>query len=265
VSLTFGAATSDRVECGTMGAVNATKLSLLDWFYPTTLGNNRSLITKVNAPLGWFFQQRNATDLRFIWLDTSGGNGANYLTNNAALTVNKWWCVAVTMDQAGTGGARAKIYLGDLVTPLTECTYGTATDSGVAYTDPSAQTFRLGNNAGLTVALQGRMAVAAYIENRVLSLGEVQSWQFAPRMMAGCVGLWRLGDNGTGTQPDLSGNGNNGTVTGATQSDNPPLRRWMMPRPRAPYRVPEGFTWANDDGWMTSGMVEPSATALWGG
>jgi hypothetical protein len=72
---------------------------------------------------------------------------------------------------------------------------------------------------------------------------------------------------------DLSANGNHiPDMSGATRFrvDDPPevaglvLRR----RPRAPYRVPEvpaGFTWANDDGWMTSGMVEPSATALWGG
>jgi hypothetical protein len=35
--------------------------------------------------------------------------------------------------------------------------------------------------------------------------------------------MWFPGSNGTGTQPDYTGNANNCTVTGATQSDNVPI------------------------------------------
>jgi len=59
--------------------------------------------------------------------------------------------------------------------------------------------------------------------DRALSLGEIRSLQFHPRVLSGCVLYSHYGFNGTGTQPDWSGKGNSGTVTGATVSNHVPL------------------------------------------
>jgi hypothetical protein len=245
-------------------------MTMVAWVYPTTLANLKVPFSKELGATndGWVVQFRGTTEFRlFSNNDTLANGNCNYETTDAGLVVNTWYCLAVQINNAGGAGDRMRLFVGDLVSPMRRCTATAVVEKSNAFTSLATAPLGLGNKTkgSPTSAISGRMGATAYLGSSLLTLGEIQSWQFAPRMMAGCVGFWRLGDNGTGTQPDLSGNGNNGTVTGATQSDNPPLRRWMMPRPRAPYRVPEGFTWANDDGWMTSGMVEPSATALWGG
>jgi hypothetical protein len=235
MSLTFGAATSDRVAVAPAASINAlTAVSVLAWFYPTTLNNGRGVVDKASSPskVGWTMGSKANGAVQAIMKRAT--TALFWESSSLLLTTNAWWLAAITINQTGPA---THIYVGSLATLAAEATLTGADGSG-AFGDDSAINLDLGNLSTLDSPVVGRVGVAA-VFNRVLSLGEVQSWQFAPRMMAGCVGLWRLGDNGTGTQPDLSGNGNNGTVTGAIQSDNPPLRRWMMPRPRAPYRVPE--------------------------
>jgi hypothetical protein len=90
------------------------------------------------------------------------------------------------------------------------------------------------NRAAADLSFVGRGAILALF-NRVLLLPEIQAWQYRPRNLSGCVGFWRLGSNGTATQPDFSGNGNSGTVTGATVAEDPPLGKW---RRRAHVYVP---------------------------
>jgi hypothetical protein len=169
---------------------------------------------------------------------------------------NKWCFAAITMDFNGANGNQ-KLYHGDLSTLAVEpSAYSLQTvGTGTRPSDASVDAF-IGNSSNANVALGGALSIVA-VFNRVLSLGEIQSWQFDPRMMAGCVGLWRLGDNGTGTQPDYSGNGNAGTVTSATQADNPPLRRpWrrrvIQSTPTAPtaYTVLSPTSDVADGGWL---------------
>ena len=61
------------------------------------------------------------------------------------------------------------------------------------------------------------------VHNTDLALAEIQRQQFRPHPLASTLVFCMLGYAGTGTQPDWSGNGNNGTVTGATVADHVPL------------------------------------------
>ena len=72
-------------------------------------------------------------------------------------------------------------------------------------------------------AFPGSIALFGLL-NRVASQQEIVSLQFNPRVVSGTKVFMPLGWNGTGTQPDLSGNGNSGTVTGATVAAHVPLR-----------------------------------------
>ena len=69
----------------------------------------------------------------------------------------------------------------------------------------------------------GRQDSVTSLHNRRLSLGELKTQQFAPHPVSETVLFVPLGFNGTGTQADWSGNGNNCKVTGATQSADVPI------------------------------------------
>jgi hypothetical protein len=75
---------------------------------------------------------------------------------------------------------------------------------------------------------------AAMVFNRALSLGEVEAQRTKPHVLSdGSCKLFTIyGQAGTGSQLDLSGNGNNGTVTGAAQIDGPTqiLSPWNVAR-----------------------------------
>ena len=221
---TFGASATDHIDHGTCGGVNATSLTHAAWIYITTFTSSRGIANRiVTAEVDqYYFQLRNTSDVRFIW-QRSGASASNYLTNNANLTTNKWWCVAVTFDQSATTGTRAKIYVGDLTTPLAECTYGTATDDGGGYSDLSTGTIAFGSTNNSTFPLQGRMGDVLYTENKVLSAAELRRWQFAPGHYFSedrIVSRYGAG----ATEPDWSGHANSGTPTGTSVSGHTPLK-----------------------------------------
>lgn len=157
------------------------------------------------------------------------------LANFPAYALNKWIFVASSWDASLTNGDQ-KLYLGDLTSLAVEpSSYSNQLVGSGANPDDSASDLIIGNKSNDNAPINGSMGPCA-IFNRQLSLGEIHLWQDVARMMMGCAGLWYLGDNGTGTQPDYSGNGNHGTVTGATQSNNPPRRRnWNRQTLRALY------------------------------
>lgn len=170
-----------------------------------------------------FRMQDTSGNLRANKLRAGGDTAINYVTNDAPLSANAWRCVAATMDTSVTSSC-IHIYTGSLTANMVERAYGTSDNgSGTSTNDDSAKKLFLGNIAADTQAFVGDIGPIALF-NRILSLGEIQSWQFRPRLLAGCVGFWRLGRNGTSVQPDLSGNGNAGTVeTGITRVADVPL------------------------------------------
>ena len=231
MSLTFGGATSDRVDCGSGSSLDdltTAGFTVWAWVYRTGTGANQEMVTKDGSfPSGWDFAVTNDTAEGELQLFVGyNATQASYVTNSSnVIAANTWTFVAGTFDPAAN--PQIRLYLGTLSSLAAESSgYSTATNGvGTIGSDASANLY-IGNlQRATTLAFKGRMGPVGVV-NRALSAGELQSLQYNPRMLAGTVGLWMLGDNGTGTQPDYSGNGNSGTVTGATQSDNPPLRRW---------------------------------------
>jgi hypothetical protein len=146
-----------------------------------------------------------------------------YQTDNANCAANKWWFIAADYDVGGA--SRHHIYRGDLTTAATECTYSVNQDGSGTRASDASWPFVIGNRrqTGVwAVAYRGDIAWVG-LWNRVLTLKEIIEQQFRPHKTSGCVLFTHLGFNGTGTQYDLSGNGNNGTVTGASVADHVPL------------------------------------------
>ena len=230
MSLTFGGATSDRVDCGTAAAIsNLSAWTWCGWVYVTTVTvtSHRFFFRKADSSPPYSNKSARMMTSGELRVDVERATtSTQYIASTGTVVANEWAFFATTYNEAAGSGEVVNIYKGLLTSPAAEVTYSTTTNGSGATIDDSPATLLLGNGESLAQVLPGRMGPQGFF-NRVLTLGEIQSWQFDPRMTAGCVGLWYLGDNGTGTQPDFSGNGNSGTVTGATQSDNPPLpRRW---------------------------------------
>ncbi len=139
-------------------------------------------------------------------------------TSTTDLTLNKWFFVAFTYESSD--GPR--IFIGDLATLAVEDD-GTPTVGVGAEGDNSADNLEVGaSSEGGTRAVPADIAIVA-VFNKKLSLGEIHRQQFRPHVTPDSLIFSHLGFNGTGTQPDWSGNGNSGAVTGATVADHVPL------------------------------------------
>jgi Concanavalin A-like lectin/glucanases superfamily len=219
VSLTLGGATSDRVQVPAASSINTLSTwTWKGWYYPTAITSGRHLFSKSDSSSPFGGRSARILTGGFIRADVvRATTSSQYITNSLALTANKWWYIAITYDESGAAGEVFNIYVGDLTTLATEATYSTVTNGSGATTSDALGDLRIGNASSQVQAWPGPIGPCAH-SNRVESLAEIQAHQFEFRPSAGCVGLWNLGDNGTGTQPDFSGNGNSGTVTGATLS-----------------------------------------------
>ncbi len=223
MSLTFGALTSDRVNLGSGTSIdNLNPFTWFMWIKPTTITANRVLCCK----------GLTGTNQKFLNISDASGNlsvtvartsNTVYTSNSGPLSAaGTWYCVAVVFDSTAGAGNLIHIYTGTLTSILAEVTYGTKTAGSGSVTADASSNFFWGNRSNFDAALQGDFAIGM-IFNRALSLGELKEQQFNPTSVSGCVAYNILGWNGTGSQPDWSGNGNPGTVIGATTSTHVPL------------------------------------------
>lgn len=187
----------------------------------------------VDSAVGFFYDKSTGTTNRMC-LDFSGGSirfrrdraGSDLVipataTDFAAYGTGKWILVAVVWD-INTSVADQKLYVGDLTTPAAEPSaygVGLAFGSG-AGVDNAAANLTIGNNQGFANPLGAGadIGMVAFF-NVKLTLEQIIEWQFNPANKPNCVLLHEYW--GTGTQGDQSGNGNDGTVTGATATSHP--------------------------------------------
>lgn len=233
MSLTFGAAVSDRVN-GTNFGTDPTVFTFYWWHFLTTLTNDKKIFSKSGAAL--FSVQipaaGDASRLRYI-VDYSTTDGA-IISAAGAFVTGSWQFCALTANHT-TSAPRA--YIGSETVAPAEVTYGTqqtpvgtrATDGGAAYI--------IGNSASALAAFQGSIDLVSFINGTALTLAEITEHWTQPHNHPNTKLMMRLGYNGTGTQYDWSGLGNNGTVTGATVGSSvgrnvPPFGAYVPPRVR---------------------------------
>lgn len=223
MSLLFGAVNTDRVNCGSGTTLdNLTALTLMAWVYPTSNVSNKGIVNHFQgaADSGWELYTADALgNIALEWAGDTYCFGQSTTTPLSSL--NTWAFLA----GCATFTAKPRLYTGTLAALASEVTYDVVYTAGITRHDDAARNLMLGNKdtAATNLAFTGRIAWVG-VWNRELALGEVQAQQFAPHVTSGCVGFFHLGFNGTGTQADWSGNGNNGTVTGATVAAHVPLR-----------------------------------------
>lgn len=223
MSLSFGANSTDRLDISQASSINLFSVfTYIVWVNTSTITINRTILS------------RRTTSGGTVQVEFTNGSGditlrvrrvtsaAVYSSNNTPISTNAWKFIACTWDINASASNLGHIYIGDLSTIATEVTYGSQSDgSGAA--DTQNGNFFVGNNNAQTTVYQGKIAFLG-VWNRVLTLGEVIDQQFHRHVTSGCVEFMELGFNGTGTQPDWSGNGNPSiALTGATVSAHVPL------------------------------------------
>lgn len=240
MSLLFGGAASDRVNVGS-GTVldNVNQGTLIALAYPTGSGNGRFYQKGVTGQGPLFFSYGASLEIARNRA-TTASDALSLVSNFSAHALNQWNWYAGVWNTGGANGDQ-KLYVGTLTTPFAEpSAYGTQTVGSGAEGDNSAVDAIIGNNSNAALAFPGRIACVIHY-NVALTLGQLRAVQFGDAVLPGRVGYWELGWNGTGTQPDYSGNGNAGTVTGATVAVHAPVRNPFGGRamPQA-YPVPVG-------------------------
>lgn len=234
MSLDFDSSGGDQyVDFSNASSINDWAMfTLCGWFNPDDNGIN----------LARLFSKGAAKDLRFqdfggpIMALTAKVNRATVdaisesVDNTVELDVWQFFCMAYD----GTNGIQ--LFKGTRATPVAEVSYRTTPTVGSGTPDAdAADPLYIGCDlvGGAARGFRGRIACVAYINKR-LTLAELAPLQFQSMNMVVPGGETKLfselGFNGIGTQPDLSDNGNNGTVTGAIVADHVPITI-VPPRP----------------------------------
>ena len=223
MSLTYVDASSNQATKSNptgLGLASLGEFSVCGWVNMTTLVNTRVLMQGTGTS-GAIIQMRLSGATGNFSIAQNAAVTLNIITSNTPLAATGTWAFIAAAIKVGTEG---HIYKGDLVTPATECTYGTYT---IGTGPPTAETgtleFCLGNgpttdNSAPSCKIGGPWQVY----NRLVSLAEFKIIQDCGQIQGtGCKGSWRPGDNGGASVTDLSGVGNTLTITGATVSANP--------------------------------------------
>lgn len=218
-SMTFGGASSDLVNHGSDSSIdNLGKFSIVARVYRTGTGGNGITVAKPTFPGGWeVIWGGNSGEIQFVQdlvTDT------NYETSVRPLLLNVWTCEAITVSEIGVA-PRVHLYAGYSTGTVAEVTtFASNVDGTGVMTDDSAGNLLVGNNSGNALAFVGQIDMVS-ISSGIMTINQVQEqcWSNVPISTAALFFVLP-GQNGTGTQYDLSGKGNNGTVTGATASSN---------------------------------------------
>ena len=248
MALYFNPNSNQKVSLGTTsGLQNNGQRSVLAWIYPTASpsANNGLIFSKATS--GWSVYQY--FDVRESGSGLKISHGAACSASDAhsrssdILALNQWHCVAGRMDVGTTN----KIYFGGLSTTLAEVSaYDDEIVGGGSVNSDSSAEAAIGNYGFYPASwsrFPGHIAVVV-VWNAVLSVAELRLQQFhllGPIVQPqNCKLFINLGWNGMSTQADWSGNGYNGTVSGATVSDHVPLP--FPQRPQLPFVISVGST-----------------------
>lgn len=191
-------------------------LTIAAWINYRSVGEGGlgSIVTRMVAGAsGIDFSMTGTNTLNFIVIGTTS---LTVKASNSIISPGVWAYIAVTWD-GSTTATNVKIYVNAL-----ETTYATLTN-GVAIADNATSLIRIGNRNNTARTFDGSIS-HVQIFNRVLSREEIRRLMFLPGSIRdGLVIYCPL--YGGDPEPDLSGNGYNGTVTGALVGSDPPIGR----------------------------------------
>ena len=113
------------------------------------------------------------------------------------------------------------LYMGSLTAAIAELAYLTQTTGTGNLVSEASYDYRLGNIPFFTTMLPGRVALLG-VWNTALTVQQMRAQQFSTKPLNSPL-FWCYLGMGAANAIDLTGNGNNGAVTGATVANHVPL------------------------------------------
>ena len=225
MALDFSAGTTDNCDFGSDSSLDDLSTgTFIAWVRPTAVSGDDTIYAKNNSSFTAFHNWLGNDGSGNILLDVRRtGPNLQVLTSNGPLSANTWSFIACVFDTGGANGDQ-KHYSGGLSSAPTEDTYTTqqvgsgtkSSEAGVNAVIGNVSTPQTWGTFGGRIAFMG-------VWDRVLTLEEITAQWRKLHPTANCQLFCHVGLAGTGTQVDLSGNGNDGTVTGATKADHVPI------------------------------------------
>jgi concanavalin A-like lectin/glucanase superfamily protein len=235
MSLAFTDDSTNQVSFGSAaGLDNIAEGTVLLWVYPTSVANTlREVVSKSasGGPNGWNVFKRGSNGT--IWALQASRATAHQFVDVTGMVANEWQFIAYSWNIASGG---PKSYRGTLSAIATDIS-GTPVNGSGAQADDSAANLCVGARSGAVATCAPMRVGWVAVYNRALTLAEVQSLQFSLRSLSGNQLSCVIGYGGTSTQPDWSGNGNNGSVSGATVADHVPVMFRRQGQLYVPYAV----------------------------
>jgi len=237
-------AVADRIDHGTGSSLDNIDTGAVATWIKLTTGTGYSALWQKGLAASGFqligLNDGSAGEIFFAKATTST-NPSHVSVEEIAIGV--WTFVGVTWDfSVDLDQLNIHIYLGDRSTPAVESTYDGGAFGLGSLVSNAGRNAVVGNNEPGANDFNGEIANFKYW-NRVLTLSDLIAQQYGAPVGAGCLLHTEYGINGTGTQADWSGNGNNGTVTGSAVSDHAPIPK--------PFSRREAVEWETTPGGIT--------------
>ena len=222
MALDFTAA-SDRVSIAADASINnLSAFTCLIWFYTDSSASDAQVyFRKGENPSRVTLERLSGDADDFEGQVRHATTHATTRTTGVNKPINTHFFTAMTFGDAQATN-RIRIYTATLGNIVVEASYSTQTDGVGSQNDDSSYPLILGNQSNFNERLLGRMAFYHLVSSE-LTLSEIIEQQYHPHVRSDSQVFMHLGFNGTGTQPDWSGNGNSGTVTGTVVADHVPL------------------------------------------
>lgn len=228
MALTFSDGSTDKISIASAASIDDYSVfTCMMWVNLASIGIS-PLYLMGKRPAGAFGKQiwvRTAPSTELTLGNIARASGNAQAGTSTIPSTNTWTFLAFMYDEGGaTAADTVKIFTGDLNTRVTEVgSYVFQTQGSGATTAETGSPLVIFNQHGTgSIAPDGSCGFFAYI-NKNMSVEEIAVHQFRPRVIAETGVFMYPGYNGVSTQPDWAGNGNNGTVTGATAAAHVPL------------------------------------------
>ncbi len=225
--LAMSSGSNNRIDFGSASSLdNLSAATYVAWvFVSTDVAADRPIIKKGLFSQGVYALNGEATNKVGAFINRTTTD--YFITASGSdLTTGEWNFVVWTYDVNGADGDQ-KIYVGTGTSNATEISYTLQQVGAGSAVSNAAADLVAGNNNGATPG-QGWPGVISLVAvwNRQLTENEILDQQWRPHPTNGCVLFSYIGHNGTGTQIDLSGQGNDGTISGTpTENFNgPPIQ-----------------------------------------
>lgn len=205
--------TTDLITVAANARINdLSPLTILCWQRPVNTGEVAGRYIDKGGNTAWFIVT-GGHDFRVLF----SGNDVLRTTQSSQNPANTWTHLAATWD-GSTNGTGIRLYANGV-----EVTSYSATGNATGSRDSDAAAdLIIGNNAAASRTYNGRIS-HLQIYNRELSAGEITTLMHKPgKILSGCVGYWPLFGVAS-PEPDWSGGGLNGTLTGTSVADGPPV------------------------------------------